>query len=56
MDEPMLERLFLGARSQNGWRAEPVSDAALRDAYDIAKWGPNFDEHAADAASLSAFS
>ena len=35
-----LERLFLAARSQNGWRAEPVPDDALRAAYDIAKWGP----------------
>ncbi|HVR90604.1 MAG TPA: malonic semialdehyde reductase [Novosphingobium sp.] len=35
-----LERLFLSARSQNGWRAEPVPDDALRAAYDIAKWGP----------------
>lgn len=40
MDEPMLERLFLGARSQNGWSARPVSDETLRAAYDIAKWGP----------------
>ena len=39
-DEVMLERLFKGARSQNGWRAEPVSDEELRGAYDIAKWGP----------------
>ena len=38
--EATLERLFLAARSQNGWRAEPVPDDALRAAYDIAKWGP----------------
>ena len=39
-DETMLERLFKSARSQNGWRDEPVGDAQLREAYDIAKWGP----------------
>lgn len=38
--EATLERLFLAARSQNGWRVEPVPDDALRAAYDIAKWGP----------------
>jgi 3-hydroxypropanoate dehydrogenase len=35
-----LARLFLEARSQNGWTEEPVTDEALREAYDIAKWGP----------------
>ena len=35
-----LQRLFLTARSQNGWRSEPVPDDALRTAYNIAKWGP----------------
>lgn len=39
-DEATLARLFLDARSQNGWSAEAVSDDALRAAYDIAKWGP----------------
>ncbi len=39
-DEAVLERLFKSARSQNGWRAEPVSDDQLREAYEIAKWGP----------------
>ncbi|WP_375382357.1 malonic semialdehyde reductase [uncultured Sphingomonas sp.] len=39
-DEIMLERLFKTARSQNGWRDEPVGDDQLREAYDIAKWGP----------------
>lgn len=36
----MLSRLFIEARSQNGWRPEPVADAELRAAYEIAKWGP----------------
>lgn len=39
-DETMLSRLFANARSHNGWRPDPVSDAELAEAYDIAKWGP----------------
>jgi len=39
-DEATLQRLFLHARSQNGWSPEPVGDDALQAAYDIAKWGP----------------
>ena len=39
-DDMMLERIFLGARSQNGWSTESVGNEALRAAYDIAKWGP----------------
>ncbi len=35
-----LEQLFTRARTHNGWRDEEVSDAALREALDIAKWGP----------------
>jgi 3-hydroxypropanoate dehydrogenase len=33
-------QLFLEARTHNGWRDEPVSDALLEEAVDIAKWGP----------------
>ncbi len=40
VDEAMLQRLFGAARSQNGWRDEPVDDDRLIEAYDIAKWGP----------------
>lgn len=39
-DEMMLQRLFKDARSHNGWRPDPVSDAELAEAYEIAKWGP----------------
>jgi 3-hydroxypropanoate dehydrogenase len=35
-----LEQLFTKARTHNGWRDEEVPDAALREAVDIAKWGP----------------
>lgn len=40
IDENVLATLFTSARSQNGWQPEAVSDAELRAAYDIAKWGP----------------
>lgn len=40
IDHAALETLFFNARSQNGWRDEPVSDDELRAAYDIAKWAP----------------
>jgi len=35
-----LEQLFTAARTHNGWREEEVSDAKLREAVDVAKWGP----------------
>lgn len=38
--QEMLSQLFLDARSQNGWRSDPVSDDDLRMAYDVARWGP----------------
>ena len=34
------ERLFTEARTQNGYRPTPVSDAQLRALYDLVKWGP----------------
>ena len=34
------ERLFTEARTQNGYKPTPVSDAALRALYDLLKWGP----------------
>jgi 3-hydroxypropanoate dehydrogenase len=35
-----LDQLFGKARSQNGWQVAPVNDEELRQAYDIAQWGP----------------
>ena len=35
-----LDQLFRAARSHNGWQSDPVSDATLRQLYDIVKWGP----------------
>jgi 3-hydroxypropanoate dehydrogenase len=40
VDESVLKLLFICARAQNGWKAELVSNSQLREAYDIAKWGP----------------
>lgn len=34
------EQLFTGARTQNGYSAEPVPDDTLRQLYDLMKWGP----------------
>jgi 3-hydroxypropanoate dehydrogenase len=38
--EDTLATLFVGARSQNGWTNDPVSDEDLKAAYEISKWGP----------------
>jgi 3-hydroxypropanoate dehydrogenase len=35
-----LDQLFRQARSHSGWKDEPVSDALLRELYEVAKWGP----------------
>lgn len=40
VDDSALDILFRDARSHNGWRAEPVPEAVLRDVYDIARMGP----------------
>jgi 3-hydroxypropanoate dehydrogenase len=34
------EQLFTEARTQNGYRSEAVSDATLRQLYELMKWGP----------------
>lgn len=34
------EQLFDHARTHNGFTAEPVSEATLRQLYDLMKWGP----------------
>jgi len=40
IDQAALDQLFLAARTQNGWLPTPVSDAQLREIYDIMKMGP----------------
>ena len=34
------EQLFLNARTHNGFAAEPIPAAKLRELYDLMKWGP----------------
>ena len=38
--EPLLDRLFREARTQNAWTTEPVDDRLLRQVYDLAKMAP----------------
>jgi 3-hydroxypropanoate dehydrogenase len=40
LDDRVLDTLFRNARSQNGWRDEPVADSLLRELYDLVKLGP----------------
>lgn len=40
LDDKGFDLLFRNARSQNGFTSEPVSDAQLRQLYDIVKWAP----------------
>jgi len=34
------EQLFTEARTQNGYKPEPVADVTLRQLYELMKWGP----------------
>ena len=40
LDDPALDQIFRTARTRNGWTPEPVSEALLREVYELAKWGP----------------
>jgi nitroreductase len=40
LDQASLATLFTEARTQNGWLDRPVSEAQLRQIYDLMKWGP----------------
>ncbi len=40
LDAAARAALFLAARSHNGWTDEPVSDALLRQLYDLVRMGP----------------
>lgn len=40
LDGQALDRLFLEARTHNGWLDRPVSDDLLRQVYDLARMGP----------------
>lgn len=40
LDGPALDTLFRTARTRNGWSAQDVSEAQIRELYDLFKWGP----------------
>ena len=40
LNDAALRALFLDARTHNGWQDKPVTDAQLRQIYDLMKWGP----------------
>jgi 3-hydroxypropanoate dehydrogenase len=40
LDDAALDSLFRTARSRNSWKPDPLSDGALHEIYELAKWGP----------------
>jgi 3-hydroxypropanoate dehydrogenase len=40
LDERGMDLLFRKARTHNAWLDRPVSDATLRELYELMKWGP----------------
>src|SRR5271170_3933877 len=40
LSDQVLDRLFRTARTRNAFLSGPISDALLRELYDLAKWGP----------------
>lgn len=40
LDPPALDLIFRNARSQNGWKDTRVTEATLRELYELAKMGP----------------
>jgi 3-hydroxypropanoate dehydrogenase len=40
VDDAVLDQLFRVARTRNGWTDRPVSDAQIRELYDLTKMGP----------------
>lgn len=40
IDEAALDTLFRNARTHNVWTEKPVTDAQLRQIYELMKWGP----------------
>jgi 3-hydroxypropanoate dehydrogenase len=40
LDAHALDQLFRAARSRNGWTDRPVSEAQIRELYDLFKFGP----------------
>jgi len=40
IDRSAVDTLFLAARSHNGWTDQPVTEAELKELYDLVKFGP----------------
>jgi 3-hydroxypropanoate dehydrogenase len=40
LEAPALDQLFRSARTRNGWSDKPVTDAQIRELYDLFKFGP----------------
>lgn len=40
LDDAELDTLFRAARTRNSWQSRPLPQGALREIYDLAKWGP----------------
>jgi 3-hydroxypropanoate dehydrogenase len=40
LDDDSLDRIFRTARTRNSWKDQPLPEGALREIYDLAKWGP----------------
>lgn len=40
ISDTALDIVFRAARSHNGWLPRPVTDATLRELYELVKWGP----------------
>src|SRR5258708_19987696 len=40
LDKKSLDTILRDARAHNGWQDKPVTDAQLREIYEIMKWGP----------------
>lgn len=40
LDDLALDTLFRAARTRNSWQDRPLPEGALRQIYDLAKWGP----------------
>ncbi len=40
LDDKALDTVFRKARTHNAWLDKPVTDAVLREIYEIMKWGP----------------
>jgi 3-hydroxypropanoate dehydrogenase len=40
LNDQSLDRIFRSARTPAGWADRPVEDAAVREIYDLMKWGP----------------